>query len=131
SFEGVKGCVDVVGRVDRLPDVVEQRGYQELLVVGPLLPRQLEDLQAVKECVSQPTRADSRLGSIRTFAWQGVGVYRRGGRFDSRDPPSLSIESGDLIQGFFRPSPDLRIGVLERQAQRRRRGARERADPGQ
>ena len=41
----------MVGRVDRLADVVQQRGEQELLVVAPLVAGQLEDLEAVVEGV--------------------------------------------------------------------------------
>ena len=37
----------MVGRVDGLAHVVQQGGQQKLLVVRPLLARQLEDLQAV------------------------------------------------------------------------------------
>ena len=46
-LQGLQGGLDVVGRVDRLAHVVQQGRQQELLVVRPLVPRQLEDLQAV------------------------------------------------------------------------------------
>ena len=46
-----KAAVDVVGRVDRLADVVQERRQQEFLVVGPLVAGQLEDLEAVVEGV--------------------------------------------------------------------------------
>ena len=39
----------MVGRIDRLAHVVQQGGQQELLVVGPLVAGQLEDLKAVIE----------------------------------------------------------------------------------
>ena len=48
-FQRLQGGLDVVGRVDRLAHVVQEGRQQELLVVRPLLPRQLEDLQAVIE----------------------------------------------------------------------------------
>ena len=51
-FERLQAGEDVVGRVDRLADVVEQRGEEELLVVAPLVAGQLEDLEAVVEGVS-------------------------------------------------------------------------------
>ena len=46
-FEHLQGGGHVVGRVDRLADVVQERRQEELLVIGAFVPRQLEDLKAV------------------------------------------------------------------------------------
>jgi hypothetical protein len=45
------GGPDVVGRVDRLADVVKQGGQEELLVVRADFARAFEDLEAVVEGV--------------------------------------------------------------------------------
>jgi hypothetical protein len=46
----MQGGRHVVGWVDRLADVVQQRSQEELLIVRPFFARQLEDLEAVIEC---------------------------------------------------------------------------------
>jgi len=51
-FEGLEAGEDVVGRVDRLADVVQEGGQEEFLVVPPPVAGQLEDLEAVVERVS-------------------------------------------------------------------------------
>ena len=52
TFESLEGRIDVVGRVDGLAHVVKQGGQQELLVVGPLVAGQLEDLKAMVEGIT-------------------------------------------------------------------------------
>ena len=48
----VQRRLDVVGAVDPLADVVQQRRQQELLVVGPAVAGQLEHLQRVIQHVA-------------------------------------------------------------------------------
>ena len=56
AFEGLEAGGDVVGRIDRLADVVQQRGEQDRLVVAALVAGQLEDLERVLvEVANGPT----------------------------------------------------------------------------
>ena len=105
---------DVVLRVDGLADVVQQGGQQELLVVGPRVAGQLEDLQAVKERIALgmiPGVLLDRFQRLQPHLVDGEPVEMIGhrgdaGRLLARDPSSGRGSAGPAPPVDSRQSDD-------------------------
>ena len=94
-LERLQRSGDVIGRIDGLAHVVQERRQQELLVIGPLGPRQLEDLQAVIERIP--------LGMIAGTLLDG---------FERLEQEPVELEAVDVVLEPFDLLFQVRLRVL-------------------